>query len=721
MRPDRRHLLALLAPGLALALWLVLGGVLVRMALDPSRRTTVDAALAPAIATHGMLVVGWWLIAAGLGAWIGHRLYLTYVAAQARLASAAGILVEDSTAPEVSAEGTGATRALAAAINSLAGQRAALTAEMARLVDEASRSVAEQRDQLAALMSELDQAVVVCNLDGRVLLYNAQVRELSHRLSPQGGGGAVIGLGRSIYSLVDRAQIQHAVETVERRLLRGADQSAVAAKFVTVTPAGSLLRVSLAPVRQGDEPRMTGFVLLLDDITIDQEVQSRRDRQLLHLTEASRASVASMQAALDLLDYPDLAADERDRFLAVVRDEVGAMCDRLAELSASSSQDMITRWPLQEMLGADLVAAARHRIEADTGQPVLSGEVDSDLWLSVDSFGIVQALRFLGARITALFPQPELWLRLVPAGSRAHLDLGWSVTDEAASLSPETLTRLQSEPMVIDGAPSPISVRDVVERHGGEVWLDREREDRRPFFRFLLPLAAAEATAPSAAWPSRPEFYDFDLFAAASGSGALDDQPLNALAFTVFDTETTGLDPSGGDEIIQIGAVRIVNGRILRGEFLDQLIDPRRSIPEAGIAIHGIHPHMVRAQPTIGEVLPVFHAFIGDSVLIGHNIAFDMRFLKLKEAETRIRFDQPLLDTLLLSSIVHPDETSHGLEAIAARLGITISGRHTALGDALATAELFVRLLPLLAQRGVTTLGQARAASGRSQFARLRY
>jgi len=271
---------------------------------------------------------------------------------------------------------------------------------------------------------------------------------------------------------------------------------------------------------------------------------------------------------------------------------------------------------------------------------------------------------------------------------------------------------------------SPLTVRDVVERHGGEMWFERERARHQAFFRFMLPLASVQGVVDAELGESeysRPEYYDFDLFKMADQGSALDDRPLSELAYTVFDTETTGLNPADGDAIIQIGAARIVNGKLLRQECFDQLVDPGRRIPAASIPIHGITDDMVVGKPGIAQVLPLFHAYAQDTVLVAHNAAFDMRFLQLQEEASGVAFHQPVLDTLLLSAVVHPQQESHRLEAIAERFNVTVLGRHTALGDALVTAEIWLRLIPLLQEQGIHTLRQAREAAQKTYYARLKY
>lgn len=703
MKPVPRRLLLAVAPGLALALWALLGVGLFHASLPLGLRGGLAAALGPALQASGAILFGWWLAGAALAGWAAARLHARHVEAPARLADAARLLADNADAPRLEAAGTPALAALADAVNRLADQRQTLRTDMARLVAEAQQKVAQERDQLGALMAELRQSVVVCNLDGRILLYNDHARGLFHRVSggQLAGGAEAIGLGRSIHAVIDRALIDHARETVDRHIARG--EAAVSAQFVTTTPTGSLLHVVLAPVRP-QAGAISGYVLLLDDITQDYAAQSRRDRRLTELTEASRASLANMQAALDMLDYPDLEPAERDGFHAIVRDKVAAMGQRLAAMTADTSQEILTRWPLQEMLGDDLLAAAAQHVLAQTGRVAKVESADGGLWLRLDSFSLIQALGALAGQLAGPQGMPPLTLRLAPAATPgwAHLDLVWPL--DAAS-----------------GAHgiADANARDIAERHGGELWLEQDRPAGLSFFRFLLPTASAGPEAE--ALEPRPEFYDFDLFAASNSSRSLDDQPLERLSYTVFDTETTGLNPAQGDEIIQIGALRILNGKMLRGERFDQLVDPGREIPPESIPYHGIRPEMVQGQPRIAAVLPAFHAYASDTVLVGHNVAFDMRFLQMKEAATGLRFDQPVLDTLLLASIAQPHEPSHSLEAIAARLGVEITQRHNALSDALVTAEVFLRLLPLLKARGIVTLGQAREAAEHSYYARLRY
>jgi DNA polymerase III epsilon subunit family exonuclease len=206
--------------------------------------------------------------------------------------------------------------------------------------------------------------------------------------------------------------------------------------------------------------------------------------------------------------------------------------------------------------------------------------------------------------------------------------------------------------------------------------------------------------------PPRPEFYDFDLFKRIPDR-ELTDIPLKELRCVVFDTETTGLQPSQGDELISIGAVRVVNGRTVRGETFYQLINPGKKIPRASIKFHGITDKDVKGKLKADAVLPMFHRFCGRAVMVAHNAAFDMKFLELKEKTSGISFQNTILDVLLLSAFLHDHTAEHSLNATADRLGISVAGRHTALGDAMTTSAILLAMLDPLAERGVITLGDA--------------
>ncbi len=721
MRNQRLLIRPLVLVALALAVLLAVAVGLVYFTLDAPGRAQFARLLAPRAA---LLVLAWALgVVAAMAAL--QRWWVPRVSALPELAEQTRALVNASAPLQLKARAQADQQPLADAVNALAAQRDALRADVAAEVARASASVRLERNRLAALMSELTQSVVVCNRDGRILLYNQRARMQFRALSdaPQLAGGAeLIGIGRSIYAVFDKRLVAHALESISHRRARGAQQPS--AQFVTTTRGGQLLRVQVAPVHDAGEDeaeadRLGGFVLMLDNITRSFEEESARGQLLHGLTEGSRASLASLQAAVEMLGYDDLEPAMRERFLGVLRDEVRTLAGRVDEVARQSADSLRTRWPLEEMRGAEFVELAARQVGAHCGVPAMVGAVDAGLWLRLDSFSMLQALAYLGQRLVDEFAVRALTLRLAAQGTRAQLDLVWT----GHAMSTETVMSWEMDAMRIGAETHPLSVRDVVERHDAEMWFERDRAAHQAFFRFLLPLASSgdEAAEGLAEVESRPEFFDFDLFAVSESDAALDERPLSELVYTVFDTETTGLNPSGGDEIIQIGAARVVNGRLLRQESFEQLVDPGRDIPAAGIPIHGITPDMVVGQPRIDEVLPAFHQFAQDTVLVAHNAAFDMKFLQLLEPRTGLRFQQPVLDTLLLSAVVHPNQESHRLEAIAERFGITVLGRHTALGDAVVTAEVLLKLIPLLKDMGIVTLAQARAAAQQTYYARLKY
>jgi DNA polymerase-3 subunit epsilon len=678
------------------------------------------------------------LAAAGLTALlavgaIARALFDAYVAAPLDAADATRVIATVNPALRVRARGSREVQDLAAAINALAEEHEALRRDVDRRIGAAQRELQEERNRLAALISDLAQSVLVCNIEGRILLYNEQARRLLDARAPGSAalaGASPVGLGRSVFAIFERSHIAHALETIHSRLQRGEQP---VASFVTARDGGQLVRAQVAPVRgsnterapapgEGDGAEITGFVLIMDDVTRAVETGARNELVLQSLTESSRRALASIRAAAEtLLAYPEMDGAKQRRFVEVIGQEAAGLGERLDRTVREHAATVSAEWLLEDMLGSNLVAAARARVERKLDLRTAGEDVDPTVWLRVDSYALVLAITSLARRLRDECGVRELRFRLGAAGRFAQLDLVWS----GATVAPDALARWEGRPLDDDEAAAAAlpTLREVVARHGGELWYQPDRAADTGTIRLLLPAARHDEPTfrPAGVARGRPEFYDFDLFHQAGQTAELDERLLGELAYTVFDTETTGLQPSLGDEIVCIGALRIVNGRLLHQESFEQFVDPRRPLSPESIRVTGIDPATLRGQPTIEAVLPQFHRFCADTVLVAHNAAFDLRFLQLKEAQAGVRFTQPVLDTLLLWSVVQPGVAASGLEALAERLGVAIIGRHTALGDAIMTGEIFLKLVPLLAERGVATLRDAREASERSLHARLRY
>ncbi|MBN2542811.1 3'-5' exoribonuclease [bacterium] len=189
------------------------------------------------------------------------------------------------------------------------------------------------------------------------------------------------------------------------------------------------------------------------------------------------------------------------------------------------------------------------------------------------------------------------------------------------------------------------------------------------------------------------------------------DKPLTEIEFTVFDIETTGLHPKEGDEILEISGIKMTGNKINSTAKLTSLVNPNKPIPFKVTLKNNIDSKMVKDAPPIEEVLPKFLKFIGDSVLVAQNIAFDLSFIRYKIEELELeKLENCNLDTYQMSKFLFPDKKYLNLDALASELNIQPDKgmkRHRSLADALIAAKIFSKFVKMLAKRKVITLRDA--------------
>jgi DNA polymerase-3 subunit epsilon len=571
------------------------------------------------------------LFALALGALL-HPLFLGYLAATRALGQEAEILLANPS-HRLPLKGPLELQALGRLVQRLAQEKAALEKEVEARVQEAKALVERERAILSALIAHLPQGVVLANPRGQVVLYNPKAQELL---------GEGLGIGKSLFGLLDPGLLAHALRLPKERFLTQA--------------RGKNLLLQAVPLSEG-----MGLILEA------QKGEEGLDEATLHRLKDKLAGLKALAEILAQEAPPEV------RPLAEKAQEAAQELAQLVQALKPPPQ-------AAEALAQDLLALLAETLEREAGvQPGLALEEEARwLLLRVDTYA-------LGRGLAATLKEAE------------------EVLLEGRAL--EGFLRLSL--LFPHPAPDPHPLlKEAVEKAGGSLW----REGNRLIL--LLPAVKAPSLPAPSGPPPRAEVFDLSLLQV---SEALEEAPLEGLLYTAFDLETTGLDPRE-DAIIALGAVHLLGSRVLRHEVYEALVDPGRPIPKASTEVHGLTWEMLKGKPRLEEVLPAFRAFLEGSVLVAHNGAFDMAFLR------KVGIDQPpLVDTLLLAHLLFPDLKDHRLERLAERFGVPVLGRHTALGDALMTAEVYARMIPLLKERGFRTLGQALRACERLPLARLKY
>ncbi len=193
---------------------------------------------------------------------------------------------------------------------------------------------------------------------------------------------------------------------------------------------------------------------------------------------------------------------------------------------------------------------------------------------------------------------------------------------------------------------------------------------------------------------------DLTDIAVHAGNQTLDD------TYVVFDIETTGFS-SVEDCIIEIGAVKVRNGEIV--DSYSTFVNPGVPIPFDIVNLTGITDEMVMEARKIDVILPEFLSFVGDAVLVAHNAGFDVGFMEQNCKSLGLPSQFTYLDTVALARVLLPTLAKYKLNIVAKALNISLENHHRAVDDAKATAEIFVKFVAMLKQRGITTLAEVNA------------
>jgi DNA polymerase III subunit epsilon len=611
---------------------------------------------------------------------------------------------------------------LAQAINEGAERYEKLQRNVDEMIHFAKTESEKERNILAAVMSELSEGIMICNSDGQILLYNKKAKQLfegrPHGKPKRNAQDGIVGIGRSVFGIIEKKLLTHAIDEMSEGLKETGKNIS---SFITVSREDKLIRAEAVPVLNHLK-KFTGFILILEDITERIEKESRFDSLLLSFTRGVRASIAGIRSAVEVvLDYPGIKKEQFEELTKIIHRESITLGNMIDETFFNYFCRFSSMWPLVIISAGDFLDTVRKKAVEKEIVSARFKKPDNGCRIKIDTYSMISAFILILEELKIETGRNDYEFSVECMNRFVAVDIIW----EGSPLKMETFRVLDRKIIRVEKEGKPITLKEIMKYHEAEMFSFADRNSSgMSRFRILLPSAddaVPENTRSLSIIPeSRPVFYDFDLFSQPGQVPEVDERPLSEIIYTVFDTETTGLNPEV-DEIISIGAVRIVNSHLLRDENFDQLVNPERSVPFESIKFHGIKPEMLTGQPVIGKVLPNFRRFTQDTVLVGHNAAFDMKMLQVKEKLTGIKFINPVLDTMLLSAVVHPAHGNHSLEAIAERLGVNIMGRHTALGDAIATGEIFVKLIPLLAKMEIYTLRQAREASQKTHFAKIKY
>jgi DNA polymerase III subunit epsilon len=569
------------------------------------------------------------------------------------------------------------------------------------ITDEINKKRAElytEKNMLAALLDELPQGVIACNAEGVITLFNKKAKLIE-------GEDCFIGIGRSVFEIIDKDIITNALYEINiKKIIKDA---AAFSSFITLSANNVLIKADISPITDNHD-NFAGFIIVFYNIAKDFKFYAQTDSLFKFI--ANKIS--------SVLEKIKLMADES------LKSEINLLENTLKESESNYLDRIKERLPFLIVSDRDIITSVQKRAQDKLGislKPEFSENIN---WIKIETYSFIYAFMAILIILKKTTKSDSFECNVLKEDN--FLTVSFHIPDPEKGK--DILKKWNDSIALAINDDIPLTLKDFLNYHEASLNLETSKGGK---IELKLSMPLAEMKEPEnirnitilsedESADDRPEFYDFELFSKQLVNPNLTDSRLRDISYTVFDTETTGLDTKN-DEIISIGALRIVNNKILYNEKFEQLINPYIPIPYESEKIHGITDETLKDKPNIKEVLPLFYQFAHDTVLVAHNGAFDMKMFDMKQKYTGINFNNLLLDTMILASIVYPVHEKHNMKILADIAGVNIIGRHTAMGDAIATAQIFLKLIPLLEKKKIFTLQDAVEASKKTLYAKLKY
>ncbi len=366
-------------------------------------------------------------------------------------------------------------------LNTWADRTETMQKEVEKQIGLARAEIEEERNIFAAILSELPQGVLICNAEGRILLYDQQSRAYleTEPLASNGadlskGAGHFIGLGRSIFGVMDKYRLVHALDEIALKLER--KDPGVSSRFIMVGPKGNLLQVEVVPVLDPCDRLCTGFALILEDITKRMAEEAKIDGLLQELTTGIRTSVAAIRSAAEaMIAYPEMESAKRNRFQEIILEESLAIGQRVNLTASDYPSRLFGRWPLVRTTASDFAEAVRRQAQSKLGIAVeIHGESRKE-WIGLDSYSALLAMLFLLNRLKPRAQPPVFTMELEKEETFICLDLHWN----GEGVSMETLRTWDAEILSVGGEAIPLPLGEIIRHHGAEIFPLKGRKGRK--------------------------------------------------------------------------------------------------------------------------------------------------------------------------------------------------------------------------------------------------